>query len=81
MERFKTFVNSLGEYGIIEINIFDQVYVATSSTPILYPTTAELDELKNYFKGWVNADTQELFNWEEDVPKDWKFIEVELKRI
>jgi hypothetical protein len=33
--KFKTLITSTGEYGIIDTNIFDEIFVATSTMPTL----------------------------------------------
>jgi hypothetical protein len=76
---FKTLVNDLGEYCILDISLFQNVYTATSCLPRLYPSSATIELLKEQYSKFVFEDTQEPFDWDKDVPSDWKLIECKVK--
>ena len=76
--KFKTLITSTGEYGVIDTNIFDEIFVGTSSTPTLYGIDTTIEGLDNYFGHYIFEETEDNFSWNEHVPSDWKLIEIEI---
>lgn len=77
-KKFKTLITSTGEYGVIDTNIFDEIFVGTSSTPTLYGIDTTIEGLDNYFGNYIFEETEDNFSWNEHVPSDWKLIDIEI---
>jgi hypothetical protein len=76
---FKTLINNSGEYGIIEVGLFEGLLIGTSQKPNLYAKEATIEDLKKYYSDFRVDPDEEQFDWETHIPKDWKLVTVEVK--
>ncbi len=77
--KFKTLINSKGEYCVIDTSLSDNVMIGTSSIPSLLGKDVKIEDLKNYFNECYNVVTNsQSFDWDKDIPKDWMLIDIEV---
>lgn len=82
MSRFKTIKTQFGDdFGLIKFNESGELYLATSSTPILFGIETSEELLAEYFSKFRLEWEDRNFDWEKDFPSYWELVEVELNII
>lgn len=80
MSVFKTFYIEPNWYGVI--NLYNnELMIGTSSKPELYGSEVNEEFLREFFSKFRVLGLDRNFDWDLDVPKEWKLVDVEIKVI
>lgn len=82
MSKFKTLRTQFeDDYGLIQFNFVDEVYLATSSTPILFGIESSEESLAEFFSKFRIEGEDRNFDWNKDIPEEWKLVTVEISEV
>lgn len=80
MSKFKSIITEFDDdFGRIEFNGNGEIFLATSSMPELFGIDSTEESLADYFSKFKMEGEDRNFEWDKDLPKGWKLVEVEIK--